>query len=148
MKNFDSQQQKEKTMIQHILIISNVFWEFMEVVARGDYVSISAHPLFKEIDEYSSCRFGIPWEDVLSVDMFKYVFQNKLLPERVLFTSREFIFDSNVEMCLLLLELYRRIKNVFPQVNHRYEILYTVSTNIEKLSKQKELIESMNSMSV
>lgn len=135
-------------MIQNILIISHVFWEFMEIVARGDYATISTHPLFKEIDEYSSCRFGIAWEDVLSVDMFKYVFQNKLLPVGVLFTSREFIFDSNVEMCLLLLELYRRIKHVFPQVNHRYEILHTVSTNIDKLSKERELIYSMNTMAV
>lgn len=135
-------------MIQHILIISNVFWEFMEIVARGDYATISTHPLFKEIDEYSSCRFGIPWEAVLSADIFKYVFQNKLLPVGVLFTAREFIFDSNVEMCILLLELYRRILHVFPQVKHRYDVLLAVSRNIDKLSKERDLIDSMNSMSV
>jgi hypothetical protein len=137
--------------MDHILIISDVFWEFMEVVSHGVYDVIHVHPLFKLINEAlircPSSRFGIKWADVLSVDMFKYVFQNKLLPNGVLFTSREFIFDSIIDMCMQLLELYESLLNVFPQVHARYTILHSVSTQIEKLCMQKDLIDSMNTMS-
>ncbi len=138
-------------MIEHILIISNVFWDFLEVVTHGDYDVIHVQPLFKLINEAlvrcPSSRFGIAWVDVLSVDMFKYVFQHKLLPNGVLFTSREFIFESIVDMCMQLLELYESLLIPFPQVYERHAILQSVSTQIEKISMQKELIDSMNTMS-